>query len=71
LTTGSVIVKVKNARVGVVVSELARISVRDGSVLSNRMGLLSVDNVADLTVMRNDKPVVIRASSLMAKNILP
>jgi S1-C subfamily serine protease len=48
-------------RAGDVVSELARTSVRDTSDLHNRMGLLSVGDVADLTVVRNGKSVVIRA----------
>ena len=49
-------------KAGDVVSELARISVRDTSDLHNRMWLLSVGDVADLTVVRNGKPVVIRAT---------
>jgi hypothetical protein len=43
------------------VSELARISVRDTSDLRTRIGLLWVGDVADLTVVRYGKPVVIRA----------
>jgi S1-C subfamily serine protease len=47
---------------GDVVSELARISVRDTSDLRNRMGLLSVGDVAELTVVREGRPMVIRAT---------
>jgi S1-C subfamily serine protease len=68
-TTGPVIVKVDKGspadgaglKAGDVVSELARISVRNTSDLSNRMGLLSVGDVADLTVVRNGKPMIFRA----------
>src|SRR5215475_641603 len=49
-------------KVGDVVSQFANISVRDTSDLRNRMGLLSVGDVADLTVVRNGRPVVIRAT---------
>jgi len=49
-------------RAGDVVSELARISVRDSSDLRTRIGLLWVGDVADLTVVRNGKLVVIRAT---------
>jgi S1-C subfamily serine protease len=69
-TTGPVIVKVEKGspaegaglKVGDVVSEFARISVRNTSDLSNRMGLLSIGDVADLTVMRNGKPMMISAT---------
>ncbi len=68
--TAPVIVKVEKGspaegaglKAGDVVSELARISVRDTSDLRTRMGLLWVGHVADLTVVRNGKPVVIRAT---------
>jgi len=46
---------------GDVVSELASISVRDTSDLRTRMGLLSVGDVAELTVIREGRPMVIRA----------
>ena len=49
-------------KAGDVVSELARISVRDTSDLRARIGLLRVGDVADLTVVRNGKPMVIRAT---------
>lgn len=69
-TTSPVIVKVVKGspaevaglRVGDIVSELARISVRDMSDLHNRMGLLSAGDVAELTIVRNGKPMVIRAT---------
>jgi serine protease DegQ len=69
-TTGPVIVKVEKGspaegaglKVGDVVSELARISVRNRSDLNNRMGLLSVGDVANLTVVRDGKPMIIRAT---------
>jgi serine protease Do/serine protease DegQ len=69
-TTALVIVRVEKGspaesaglKAGDVVSELARISVRDTSDLHNRIGLLSVSDVADFTVIRNGKPVVIRAT---------
>jgi len=68
--TAPVIVKVEKGspadgaglKTGDVVSELARISVRHTSDLHNRIGLLSVGDVADLTVVRNGKLVVIRAT---------
>src|SRR5262249_17851969 len=57
-------------KTGDIVSELARISVRDTSDLHNRIGLLSVGDVADLTVVRNGKPLVIRATIVdQEKNI--
>jgi S1-C subfamily serine protease len=70
LVTAPMIVKVEKGspaegaglKAGDVVSELARISVRDTSDLHNRMWLLSVGDVADLTVVRNGKSVVIRAT---------
>jgi S1-C subfamily serine protease len=49
-------------RVGDIVSELARISVRDVSDLHSRMGLLSVGDVAELTILRGGKPMVIHAT---------
>jgi S1-C subfamily serine protease len=69
-TTSPVIVKVDKGspaegaglRVGDIVSELARISVRDTLDLHNRMGLLSAGDVADLTIVRSGKPIVIRAT---------
>jgi S1-C subfamily serine protease len=69
-TTLPVIVKVDKGspaegaglRVGDIVSEFARISVRDTLDLHNRMGLLSAGDVADLTVVRSGKPMVIRAT---------
>jgi serine protease DegQ len=76
--TAPVIVKVEKGspaegaglKAGDVVSELARISVRDTSDLHNRIGLLSVGDVADLTVVRNGKPVLIRATIIdQEKNI--
>jgi serine protease DegQ len=68
--TAPVIVKVEKGspaegaglKAGDVVSELARISVRDRSDLSNRMGRLSVGDVADFTVVRNGEPMIIRAT---------
>jgi S1-C subfamily serine protease len=77
-TSGPVIVKVEKGspaegaglKAGDVVSEFARISVRDTSDLSNRMGRLSVGDVADLTVVRNGKPVLIRTTIVdQEKNI--
>jgi S1-C subfamily serine protease len=68
--TAPVIVKVEKRspakgaglKAGDVVSELARISVRDRSDLSNRIGRLSVGDVADFTVVRNGEPMIIRAT---------
>src|SRR5215472_7244559 len=68
--TGPVIVKIEKGspaegaglKAGDVVSELARVSVRDTSDLNHRLGLLSVGDVADLTVVRNGKSVLIRAT---------
>jgi serine protease Do/serine protease DegQ len=76
--TGPVIVKIEKGspaegaglKAGDVVSELARVSVRDTSDLRNRIGLLSVGDVADLTVVRNGKPVLMRATIVdQEKNI--
>ncbi len=69
-TTSPVIVKVDKGspaegaglRVGDIVSELARISVRDTLDLHNRIGLLLAGDVADLTIVRRGKPMVIRAT---------
>jgi len=69
-TTAPVIVRVEKGssaqgaglKAGDVVSEFARISVRNTSDLHHRIGLLSVGDVADLTVVRNGKSVVIRAT---------
>ncbi len=68
-TTLPVIVKVDKGspaeraglRVGDIVSEFSRISVRDTFDLHNRMGLLLAGTMADLTVLRSGKPLVIRA----------
>src|SRR6266849_885884 len=68
--TAPVIVKVDKGspaegaglKAGDVVSELARISVRDTSDLRTRIGLLWVGDVADLTIVRNGKPMIIRAT---------
>src|SRR5215831_2372528 len=49
-------------KAGDVVSELARISVRDMSDLNNRMGRLLVGDVADFKVVRDGKPMFIRAT---------
>jgi S1-C subfamily serine protease len=69
-TTSPTIVKVDKGspaevaglRVGDIVSELAGIPVRDMSDLHNRMGLLSVGDVAELTILRSGKPMAIRAT---------
>src|SRR5215471_16178856 len=69
-TASPVIVKVDKGspaeaaglRVGDVVSEFAGTSVRDTADLHNRMALLSAGAVADLTVVRRGKPMVIRAT---------
>src|SRR5712672_3505266 len=69
-TTSPVIVKIDKGspaegaglRAGDIVSELARISVRDTVDLHNRIGLLSVGDVADLTVVRSGKPMVFHAT---------
>jgi serine protease DegQ len=49
-------------KVGDVVSEFARTSVRDKSDLSNQMGRLLVGDMADFTVVRDGKPMFIRAT---------
>jgi serine protease Do/serine protease DegQ len=49
-------------KAGDVVTELAGTSVRDTSQLRSRLGLLWVGDSAELTVMRNGKPAVIRAT---------
>jgi S1-C subfamily serine protease len=56
-------------RVGDVVSEFARISVRDTFDLHNRMGLLFAGTVADLTILRSGKPLVIRATIIDQEKI--
>jgi len=68
--TAPVIVKVEKGssaesaglKVGDFVSEFARRSVRDKSDLHSRMGLLWAGDFADLTIVRNGKPMVIRAT---------
>src|SRR5258708_72415 len=68
--TAPVIVKVEKGspaegaglKAGDVVSELARISVRHTSHLRTRMGLLWVGHGADLTAVRNGKPVAMRGA---------
>ena len=68
--TSPVIVKVDKGspaegaglRVGDVVSEFARTSVRDTVDLHNRLALLSAGDVADFTVVRRGRPMVIRAT---------
>jgi S1-C subfamily serine protease len=76
--TAPVIVKVEKGspaegaglKAGDIVSELARISVRDTSDLHNRIGLLSVGDVTDMTVVRNGKPLHVRATIIdQEKNI--
>jgi S1-C subfamily serine protease len=49
-------------KVGDVVTDLAGTPVRDTSLLRSRLGLLWVGDTAELTVMRNGKPAVIRAA---------
>ena len=49
-------------RVGDIVSEFAGSPVRDMSDLHNRMGLLSVGDVAELTIVRSGKPMAVRAT---------
>jgi S1-C subfamily serine protease len=69
-TTSPVIVKVDKGspaewaglKVGDIVSELARISVRDTVDLHNRIGLLSAGDVADFTIVRRGEPMAIRAT---------
>jgi serine protease DegQ len=68
--TGPVIAKVEQGsctgaagpKAGDVVSELAKISVRDTSDLPTRMALLWVGDVANLTVVRNGKPMTIHTT---------
>jgi Do/DeqQ family serine protease len=49
-------------KVGDVITDLAGTPVRDTSHLRTRLGLLWVGDTAELTVMRNGKPAVIRAT---------
>jgi S1-C subfamily serine protease len=49
-------------RPGDVISEFARTSVRSTSDLHNRMGFLSVGEIAELTILREGRPMVIRAT---------
>src|SRR5499427_4997176 len=49
-------------KAGDVVTDLGGIPVRDMAQLRNRLGLLWVGDAAELTVMRNGKPTVIRAT---------
>src|SRR5262249_16090101 len=49
-------------KAGDVVTDRAGIPVRDMAQLRNRLGLLWVDDSAELTVMRNGKPTVVRAT---------
>jgi S1-C subfamily serine protease len=53
---------VAGLKVGDVVTDLAGTPVRDMSQLRNRLGLLWMGDTAELTVMRNGKPAVIRAA---------
>jgi serine protease DegQ len=70
LPTGAVIVKVDGgsagARAGLksgdVVTELGKTAIRDSADLRNRMALLRVGEVAELSVMRDGKPMTIRAT---------
>jgi S1-C subfamily serine protease len=67
---GAVIVKVDGgsagARAGLksgdVVTELGKTAIRDSADLRNRMALLRVGEVAELSVMRDGKPMTIRAT---------
>ena len=67
---GAVIVKVDGgsagARAGLksgdVVIDIGKTAVRDSADLRNRMALLRIGEVADLSVMRDGKPVMIRAT---------
>jgi serine protease Do/serine protease DegQ len=69
-TTGPVIVKVEKGsaaedaglKSGDVVTQFANSMVRDTADLHNRMGLLSIGDIAELTVLRDGKPLVIRAT---------
>jgi len=49
-------------KVGDVVTDLAGLPVRDTSHLRSRLGLLWLGDAAELTVIRNGKPAVIRAT---------
>jgi len=49
-------------KAGDIVTDLAGAPVRDTSQLRSRLGLLWVGDAAELTVMRNGKPTVIRAT---------
>ena len=49
-------------KAGDMVTEFASAAIRDTFDLRNRMGLLSVGDIAELTVMRDGKPVAIRAT---------
>ncbi len=49
-------------RPGDVISEFAKTSVRDTSDLHNRIGFLLVGEVAELTIVRDGRPMVIRAT---------
>jgi len=49
-------------KAGDVVTDLAGTPVRDTSHLRSRLGLLWLGDSAELTVMRNGKPTVIRAT---------
>jgi S1-C subfamily serine protease len=67
---GAVITKVEpgspadvaGLKAGDMVAEIAGTPVRDQSHLRTRLGLLWVGDVAELTVIRNGKPAVIRAT---------
>jgi serine protease Do/serine protease DegQ len=67
---GAVIVKVDSgsagARAGLksgdVVTELGKTAIRDSADLRNRMALLRVGEVAELSVMRDGKPMTIRGT---------
>ena len=69
-TTSPVIVKVDKGsaaesaglKSGDVVTELANARVRNTADLHNRMGLLSIGDIAEFTVLRDGKPLVIRAT---------
>jgi S1-C subfamily serine protease len=49
-------------KVGDVVTDLAGMPVRDTSQLRSRLGLLWLGDAAELTVIRNGRPTVIRAT---------
>jgi serine protease DegQ len=71
---GAVIVKVDGgsagARAGLksgdVVTDIGKTAVRDSADLRNRMALLRIGEVAELSVMRDGKPVIIRATMTAA-----